>query len=130
MKNTEVKSKLVDRYTVLNETRALSWYADEPIDAGGENKGPKPTELLLSALASCKLITLQMYAERKDWDYQGAEISLKFAGKNEDSSMTIIEKSIKFKGNLDEKQKQRLIDISGRCPVAKMLSGCCTFINI
>ena len=116
----EVRASLLEKYTVENNSREHSWISDEPTDVGGDDIGPKPTELFLSSLASCKLITIRMYAQRKEWDLQDARIYLAVLERGE---KVVIQKSIEFEGDLDEKQKARLLDISGRCPVAKMLSG-------
>ena len=64
----ELKAFLGENYQVINEVTQHQWKSDEPEDLGGKNAGPTPVELLLSALASCKLITVRMYAERKQWD--------------------------------------------------------------
>ncbi|MBL1280398.1 MAG: OsmC family protein [Fluviicola sp.] len=122
---TSIKATLREQYTVDNSTRELSWISDEPIEVGGANLGPKPTELLLSALASCKIITVKMYAERKGWSIDDMSVELTFA--ESDGDKTLIEKRITFEGDLDEKQITRLIDISGRCPVAKMLKDSLEF---
>lgn len=111
-------------YQVKMSIRGHEVQADEPIEVGGTDKAAKPGELLLSSLASCKLITMNMYATRKGWDFQGAKISLQYL---EIGDPTIIEKKIDFIGDVDDKQKQRLLDISGRCPVAKMLSKSISF---
>ncbi len=120
----EVSGSLKEKYTVNNTARSHEWISDEPLDVGGMDLGPKPTELLLSALISCKIITIMMYAGRKDWEVQDVSISLKMGEKAE---ITLIEKSISFTGDLDEAQTQRLIDVSARCPVAKMLGNSIEF---
>ena len=124
---TQLKASLIGKYTVKNESRTHTWLADEPNEEGGDDKGPKPTEILLSALASCKLITLKLYADRKGWDLQNIHIDLKII---ETGVVTKIEKRIVFIGDLVDKQKERLLDISGRCPVVKMLSNSIEFTLI
>src|SRR5438309_445715 len=41
---------------------------DEQRDAGGDDEGPSPQELLAASLASCTAVTMEMYAQRKGWD--------------------------------------------------------------
>jgi putative redox protein len=119
MAETRVTSVLKDGYQVQNESRELKWVADEPEEINGTNLGPKPTELLLSSLASCKLITLKMYSERKNWDITGTVIELEIIEK---ATVTKVSKKITFPLHLSDEQKKRLLEISGRCPVVKMLS--------
>lgn len=121
----KIKANLREGYTVENHSRGMMWLTDEPEEIGGNNLGPAPTEVLLSSLASCKLITLRMYAARKEWDLQNASIELEIVGKED---KTIIRKSLLLEGNLDEKQVERLRTISGRCPVVKMLADSIEFI--
>lgn len=125
MADVNVKAKLLDGFRVENNTRGLSWYADEPEELGGANTAPKPSELLLSALASCKLITMRMYAERKEWDVAGLKVDLEILEKGE---KTIVSKKITFPEGLDEAQRQRLTEISGRCPVAKMVKDSIDYV--
>lgn len=122
---TVVKSILKEQYTVYNETRELNWLSDEPFEIGGANLGPKPTELLLSSLASCKLITVKMYASRKGWILNDASIELSFLKSENDK--TLIGKKVSFEGDLDDKQRARLLGVSGRCPVVKMLKNSIEF---
>jgi len=122
---TSVKATLREQYTIDNTSRELSWISDEPTEVGGKNLGPKPTELLLSALASCKIITVQMYASRKEWKVDDMSVELTFLEK--EGGKTLIEKRINFTGDLDDKQRARLVEISGRCPVVKMLKNSIEF---
>jgi putative redox protein len=118
--NPELEAVNRSGFTVNMTARGHEIIADEPKDIGGTDLGAKPGELLLSSLAGCKLITMRMYAERKGWELGETKISLRYLEKGEP---TILEKKIRFSGDLDEDQIKRLIDISGRCPVAKMLKN-------
>jgi len=42
----------------------------------GKNAGPTSKEYLLAALGACAAITMKMYAERKNWPFEGVEIDL------------------------------------------------------
>ena len=119
MEGTSVKATLLEGYIVENKSRDLEWFADEPESIGGTDSAPKPSELLLSALTSCKLITMRMYAERKGWDVSGLKVDLEII---ERSDKTLLSKKMTFPNNLDQAQRERLTEISGRCPVAKMVS--------
>ena len=124
MVGAEISGKLRKGYTVLNEARKHHWFSDEPKDLEGLDLGPRPSELLLSSLISCKLITLKMYSDRKGWNIDDIKISLKIIDKAEKIT---VEKKIIFNDKLNEKQKKRLTEISGRCPIAKLLSNSIEF---
>lgn len=120
-----VDSKLLDGYRVQNSARDHEWFSDEPQDNGGLNSAPKPGELLLSALASCKLITMKMYGSRKGWKVDDVTIHLEVL---ERAEKTKVLKKISFPESLDETQKARLIEISNRCPVAKMVKDSIEYV--
>lgn len=50
--------------------------ADEPSQNGGKDAGPDPHELLLAALGACAGITVQMYADQKQWPLAGSTCRL------------------------------------------------------
>ncbi|ABW27261.1 OsmC family protein [Acaryochloris marina] len=107
------------RYGQDISIRHLNLAADEPPSLGGDDVGPTPTELVLAGLGSCKAITLQMYAERKGWKLESVAVELSY-----DSAVQqpTIQAKLSLRGDLDEKQRQRLRDISDRCPVHKLLT--------
>lgn len=107
-------------------------HADEPLSSGGDNSGPDPYALLLSSLAACKVMTVQMYARRKGWPVEGVSVSLNYnrtkareveeAKSAPNATIDLIEVDISFDGPLDEAQIARLTQISEKCPVHKTLS--------
>jgi len=96
--------------------------ADEPVEIGGKDLGFSPKELLASSLAACTSATVRMYADRKEWDVQEVKIDMELDFVKEENK-TVINRKIEFIGNLDEKQKKRLLAIANACPVHKMLSN-------
>ncbi|MFQ5420085.1 MAG: OsmC family protein [Anaerolineae bacterium] len=107
--------------------------ADEPIQDGGDDKGPAPYDLLLSALAACKVMTVHLYARRKQWPVDTVTIALEHekvsAAECEDCRTTgtqkvdVIRCEISFDGDLDEAQIKRLADIADRCPIHRTLTS-------
>ncbi|AYN03365.1 OsmC family protein [Flavobacterium sp. 140616W15] len=96
--------------------------ADEPQEVGGKNLGFSPSELLASALASCTLITLRMYIDRKQWDVTEINISVDFE-KNTEQNVSLLSRKIEIIGNVDESQKERLLKIANSCPIHKTLTN-------
>ena len=94
--------------------------ADEPEELGGTNSGPAPGEFLLISLASCTAITLRMYADRKQWDV--SKIKVEVSSEKIDQT-TFFKREISLEGNLQDYQRQRLLQIAQACPVHKVLTN-------
>ncbi|WP_353779726.1 alpha/beta fold hydrolase [Winogradskyella sp. 3972H.M.0a.05] len=121
-----------DNFTTYIQTKNHSIVADEPASIGGDDFGPSPYEYLNAGLAACTAMTLKMYANRKQWDLQEVFVYITHSRKHSDdlnieldkpTYLDHINKKLKFVGNLDEAQKQRLKEIASRCPVHKTLAS-------
>lgn len=114
------------RYTCDVFTHAHHWLGDEPVEKGGADLGPSPYEHLLAALGCCTVMTLRMYAERKQLALANIHVELAHAHHRADVSdktTDVIERTIVLYGDLSEEQGQKLLDIANKCPVHRSLSG-------
>jgi putative redox protein len=104
------------------EIREHRLIADEPEVKGGTDTGPKPTELLAASLAACTAITIEMYADRKEWELGQVEVVADFTEGTADSPPTFQVK-ISVPGELDDDQRRRIRVIAGKCPVHRALAA-------
>ncbi|AZQ44151.1 bifunctional alpha/beta hydrolase/OsmC family protein [Nonlabens ponticola] len=104
--------------------------ADEPESVQGNDFGPTPYELMSSALASCTVMTVQMYARRKEWPLDNIECHVNYDKQHaadcancedEKSKIDTFTREIKFTGDLDEKQLEKLLQIADKCPVHRTM---------
>lgn len=123
--NPSSKVNLTNR-KYLAEAKMRNHFAviDEPLDKGGDDNGPTPVEYLLTAIGGCVAITLRMYSDRKGWDL--GEITVNVHQKEELTSEGIkksLVEEISFEKEVTEEQQTKLLEIAGKCPVAKIVKG-------
>jgi putative redox protein len=119
------------KYRTEIKANGHSLIADEPTTVGGGNTGPTPYDYLVAALGACTTITLRMYADRKEWPLEAIVARLahqKIHAEDCEACQTKgnvkldqIEREIELIGQLDEEQRQRLLQIANKCPVHRTL---------
>ncbi|HUX78188.1 MAG TPA: OsmC family protein, partial [Alphaproteobacteria bacterium] len=119
------------KFTQIVHAAGHTFVVDEPIDGGGDNKGPGPYDLLLASLGACTSITLRLYAEHKNIPLKRVKVSLSREKiYNDDlvncveanARLDLINRTITVTGDLTPEERDGLFRISEKCPVHKTLS--------
>ena len=119
-----------DGFTTQMTVGSHTMMADEPVSYGGNDFGPSPYEFVSAGLSACTAMTVQMYVKRKGWDLQNIEVHTSHTkvakqivenGEQKEIKVDTFNREVKLKGNLDDKQIQRMLQIADKCPVHKTL---------
>lgn len=104
--------------------------ADEPEHFGGNDFGPNPYEYVSAGLAACTSMTLQMYAKRKGWVLDFVETQVNYGKEyaidcenceTDEAKIDTFKRKLIIKGDLDDEQRKKLLEIANKCPVHKTL---------
>lgn len=105
---------------------------DEPESVGGEDRGPTPYDYLAAALGTCTVMTLNMYARHKRLPVERVEVSVRHDRvhardckdcESDKGYVDQLHREIRITGELDDAQRERMMQIADRCPVHKSLHG-------
>lgn len=109
------------------------WLSDEPREAGGDDTGPNPYEMLLGGLAACTCITLALYCRYKGIKLKSVGASYELArvhakdcedcDERRKGFIDHITSHIRIAGDFNDAQRKRLAQVAERCPVHKTLAS-------
>ncbi|MGP8288957.1 OsmC family protein [Vreelandella zhanjiangensis] len=97
-------------------------YADVPEVVGGEGSAPDPHDYFDIALGTCKAITVQMYAKRKQWPLTAITVTVQRDDSQEGKGTYKLNVVLTLHGITDPEQRARLEDISHRCPIQRLMT--------
>ena len=103
----------------INQHLLLS---DELPEIGGKDEGPSPGHYLCMSLAACKVITLRMYAQRKNWQVDVIKVKANLVkGSELESGNNTFFCEVEINGDITDEQKKRMMEIAKACPLDKLL---------
>lgn len=119
--------------TYSNHVLAGAHYmrADEPEESGGDDTGPDPYDFVVAGLGACTSMTLRMYADRKEWPVESIEVWLEHETihaddcadcEKKEGKIDRIERKVRIEGDLEEEQRERMLEIADKCPVHNTLT--------
>lgn len=112
-----------EKYTTSLQAHQHCLVVDEPVQAGGQDAGPAPGDLLCMSLASCTAITLRMYADRKGWQVPEISVAVNLVkGTEMPSGNNTFYCDVKWTGELTPEQEKRFIEIAKACPIHRLLT--------
>jgi len=126
----QVVERGTGQFTVDVRAGRHRWVSDEPASVGGDDLGPGPYDLLTAALGACTVMTVRMFARRKQWPLDKVSVTLTHGKihaqdcvdcETRDGMVDRIERAITLTGALDAQQRQRLMEIADKCPVHRSL---------
>lgn len=97
--------------------------SDEPESAGGYDLGPAPFELVAAALGACTSMTISVYARSRKIPLEHVTVRVQHTRVTGQPGARAnrMERVIELRGELTEEQRQKLLEIAGKCPVHKAL---------
>jgi putative redox protein len=102
-----------------------TWQADVGKTLGGGDAAPDPHDLLDASLAACTALTLELYIRRKGLAVTDLRVSIERLEEKDAAGTTHyrMERRVGVTGELTDAERQRLLEIAGRCPIHRILEG-------
>jgi putative redox protein len=103
--------------------------ADEPESYGGTDRGLTPYQFLAAGLGACTSMTIRMYARRKKWPLEHVSVDVTHNRVHAQDAgvdggpLDQFTRVITLRGDLDDAQRERLMEIADKCPVHKSLEA-------
>lgn len=109
-------------FTTSITARHHTAVADE---ANSADAAMTPIEMLLASLCACTTITARMYADRKGYAVRDIRAEAKGVreGGRDVGPLDAIDMTLTIEGDLTDAERERLVEIAGRCPVHRTIAA-------
>lgn len=123
-------TKLPESCQVEAASRGFKLMIDEPVDAGGTDKGMNPVEMLLCALGGCQTLVACINAPKLGIELSGCRAELEgdmdLSGQNPYNGYQEIRSTLHVKSCAPQEKLDELAAVvEHNCPVGNTLKGSC-----
>lgn len=108
-------------FQVEVDAGGVNFFADEPPEVGGLGSGPTPYDLLAAGLGACTAMTVRLYARSKKLPLEKVSVRVGHSRRADAEPRDLFTSRLDFEGDLDDAQRQKLLEIAGKCPVHRTL---------
>jgi putative redox protein len=103
--------------------------ADLSVVGGGLDTAPDPHGLFDASLVACKALTAHWYAQQRNFPLERVTSSLERDDSQERQGKYVLTVKLTFHGPLTDEQRAKLLDVTTRCPVHKLMTNVEVTIN-
>lgn len=109
-----------DRFAI--QIRGHSVVVDQPLEMGGEDVGPTPTELFVASLASCVGFYARRYLARHDLDATGLAVEVTYTMATKPSRVGDVTLRLVVPAGVPLQRQAALMAMAGHCTVHNTLT--------
>jgi putative redox protein len=97
-------------------------HVDQPLDAGGTDTAPTPTELFVASLAACVAFYVRRFLARHHLPDAGLSVSARFTMADRPARVGAIHVAIAVPEGLPAQRRAALMAVASRCTVHNSLA--------
>ena len=110
-----------DRFSIAVRGHVL--HVDQPVDGGGEDTAPTPTELFVASLASCVAFYARRYLKRHGLPEDGLSVSAEADMGSKPSRVASMRVTVTLPAGVPEEKRQALLAVASHCTVHNTLTN-------
>jgi uncharacterized OsmC-like protein len=104
-----------DRFDIQVRDHTIT--VDQPVELGGVDAGPTPTELFVAGLASCVAFYARRYLRRHHIDPAGLEVATRYCMGTRPARVAAVDMEIRLPVELTPQRRAGLLAQAGHCTV-------------
>lgn len=96
---------------------------DQPVEAGGTDAGPTPTESFVASLAGCVAFYVERFLDRHGVSADGLSVAADFSMAQHPSRVDVVEITIELGGELPHALRAPLLAVARHCTVHNSIAA-------